>query len=270
VLISGEAGIGKSALVATLRTHVRREELTRVAIRCSPYHTNSALYPVIAHVQQAVRLARDDTAEEKRTKLERALQPFSLPLHEVVPLMAALLAVPLPDGRYPPLQMTSLQQRQQTYDALVAWMLEEAERQPVLMVWEDLHWGDPSTLELLTALPDTPQRIQHDLDLLTTLGPALMATQGYAVPEVLQAYTRARELCQQIGETPEHFLILYNLWIFYVIRAEHQTTLELGEQCFQLAQRVQDATLLLMAHFVLGASWFYRGTPPWPVHTWST
>ena len=149
VLISGEAGIGKSALVETLRTHVRREGLTRVAMRCSPYHTNSALYPVIAHVQQAVRLARDDTAEEKLTKLERALQPLSFPLHEVVPLMAALLAVPLPDGRYPPLQMTPLQQRQQTYDALVAWMLEEAERQPVLMVWEDLHWADPSTLELL-------------------------------------------------------------------------------------------------------------------------
>ena len=100
VLISGEAGIGKSALVETLRTHVRKG-LTRVAMRCSPYHTNSALYPVIAHVQQAVRLARDDTAEEKLTKLERALQPLSLPLHEVVPLMAALLAVPLPDGRYP-------------------------------------------------------------------------------------------------------------------------------------------------------------------------
>ena len=122
VLISGEAGIGKSALVETLRAHVRREGLTRVALRCSPYHTNSALYSVIVHVQQVVRLARDDTAEEKLTKLEQALQTLSSPLHEVVPLMAALLAVPLPDGRYPPLHMTPLQQRQQTYDALVAWV----------------------------------------------------------------------------------------------------------------------------------------------------
>src|SRR5215468_1796923 len=453
------------------------------------------------------------------------------PLHWVVLLMPALLAVCHTDGRYPPLQMEPLQQRQQTYDALVAWMLEEAERQPVLMVWEDLHWADPSTLELLglfidqaptapllhlltfrpefvppwpprshitpltlhrlerpqvevmlarlaagktlpaevvehivsktdgvplfieeltkmllestllreeaehyvltgplaavtipttlydslmarldrlptvrevaqlsavlgrefayehlqalmpmdeatlqhgltqfvdaellyqrgrppraryifkhaliqdaayasllkstrqqyhqqiaqllearfpetvaaepellahhyteagnhasavgywqqagtqalqrsanaeaiahvqrglellPALPDTPQRTQRELDLLTTLGPALMSTKGYAAPEVVQAYTRARELCQQVGETPEHFLVLYNLWVFYIIRAEHQMTLELGEQCFQLTQRIQDETLLLMAHFMLGASRFCLGSP---------
>ena len=531
VLISGEAGIGKSALVETLRAHVRREGLTRVALRCSPYHTNSALYPVIAHVQQALRFERHDTAEEKLAKLEQALQTLSLPLHEVVPLMAALLAVPLPDGRYPPLHVTPLQQRQQTYDALVAWMLEEAERQPVLMVWEDLHWADPSTLELLglfidqaptapllhlltfrpefvppwpprshmtpltlhrlerpqveamiarladgktlpvevvehivsktdgvplfieeltkmllestllreeadhyaltgplaavtipttlydslmarldrlptvrevaqlgavlgrefsyellhalmpmeeatlqhgltqlvdaellyqrgrpprarylfkhaliqdaayasllkstrqqyhqqiaqllearfpetvaaepeilahhyteagchaqavdywqqagtralqrsanveaiahvqrglellTTLPDTPQRTQHELDFLTTLGPALMSTKGYAAPEVVQAYTRARELCQQVGETPEHFPVLYGLWVFYIARAEHQTAMELGEQCLQLAQRVQDEALLLVAHLAIGVSWFYLGNP---------
>ena len=60
-------------------------------------------------------------------------------------------------------------------------------------------------LALLSTLPDTPQRTQRELDLLTTLGPALLSTQGYAAPEVLQAYTRASELCQQVGETPEHF-----------------------------------------------------------------
>jgi class 3 adenylate cyclase len=119
VLISGEAGIDKSALVDTLRAQVRREGLTRVTIRCSPYHTNSALYPVIAHVHQALRFERYDTAEEKLAKREQALQTVSLPLHEVVPLMAALVAVPLPDGRYPPLPLTPLQQRQQTY--VVRW-----------------------------------------------------------------------------------------------------------------------------------------------------
>jgi predicted ATPase len=88
-----------------------------------------------------------------------------------------------------------------------------------------------------------------------------MATKGYAAPEVGQVYTRARELCQQLGETPEHFLVLYNLWVFYLVRAEHQTTLELGEQCLQLAQRVQDEALLLEAHLAIGVSWLYLGNP---------
>jgi predicted ATPase len=116
-------------------------------------------------------------------------------------------------------------------------------------------------LELLTALPDIPQRIQHEIDLLTTMGPALLSTRGYAAPEVLQAYTRVRELCQQVGETSEHFLVLYNLCIVYIARSEHQTAIELGEQCLQLAQSVQEETLLLMAYYVLGISWLCRGSP---------
>ena len=116
-------------------------------------------------------------------------------------------------------------------------------------------------LALLTTLPDTPQRTQHELDLLTTLGLALLATKGYAAPEVVQAYSRARELCQQVGETPEHFSVLHGLWLFYVARSEHQTAMELGEQCLQLAQHVQDEALLLVAHLVIGISWFYLGNP---------
>ena len=88
-----------------------------------------------------------------------------------------------------------------------------------------------------------------------------MATKGYAAPEVVQTYTRARELCQQVGETPEHFPVLWNLWIFYMARAEYPTAMELGEQCLQLAQRVQDAALLLEAHLAVGFSWFYLGNP---------
>src|SRR5262249_42267345 len=116
-------------------------------------------------------------------------------------------------------------------------------------------------LELLTLLPDSAERTQHELNCLTTLGPALLATRGYAAPEVVQAYTRARALCQQVGETPEHFPVLWNLWLFYYACAEHQTALELGEQCLQLAQRAQDAALLLTAHLALGASWFHLGNP---------
>jgi class 3 adenylate cyclase len=152
VLLSGEAGIGKTALVEMLRAHVTREGYTRMGFRGSPYHTHSALYPVIEHVKRVLRLDRDDPPETTLDKLERALQESRLPLAEVVPLLAALLAEPLSEGRYPALVLAPQRQRQQTLDALVAWLVEEAERRPVLAVYEDVHWADPSTLELLGML----------------------------------------------------------------------------------------------------------------------
>src|SRR5262249_29630843 len=82
-------------------------------------------------------------------KLETGLQPYDLPLAEVVPLLAGLLSVPLPAERYAPLTLTPQQQKQQTLDTLVAWLAAEAERQPMLVAWEALHWADPTTLESL-------------------------------------------------------------------------------------------------------------------------
>src|SRR5712691_8269310 len=152
VLLSGEAGIGKTALVEVLRAYVAQEGYTRIGFRSSPYHTHSALYPVIEHVRRVRRLDRDDPPETALDKLERALQGYRLQQAEVVPLLAALLSVPLPAGRYAALTLTPQQQRQQTLDALVAWLVEEAERRPVLAVYEDVHWADPSTLELVGTL----------------------------------------------------------------------------------------------------------------------
>jgi predicted ATPase/class 3 adenylate cyclase len=149
VLISGEAGIGKSALVEVLRAQVRAEGLPRMAFRCSPYHTTSALSPVITHFEHLLQFAPDDSPADRLAKLEAGLRPYDLPLAEVVPLLAGLLSVPLPAERYAPLTLTPQQQKQQTLDALVAWMVVEAERQPVLVAWEDLHWADPTTLEFL-------------------------------------------------------------------------------------------------------------------------
>jgi predicted ATPase len=149
VLISGEPGIGKSRLVDALRAEIGDKGYTRITIGCSPYHTNSALFPLIAHLERVLCWQREDGADVKLAKLEEALQDFSLPLDEAIPLFASLLSLPLPDDRYPPISVTPQQQKQQTLDATVAWLLEEAERQPVLQVWEDLHWADPSTLELL-------------------------------------------------------------------------------------------------------------------------
>src|SRR5262249_24818222 len=156
VLLSGTAGIGKSALTEVLRVQVRDEAPSRLSVRCSAYHKHRPLYPVITHVERLLDFQRDDTPTTRLDKLEQGLRPSHLPLDEVVPLFAALLSVPL-DGRYPTPTLTPQQQKQQTLDALVAWMLEEAERQPVLVAWEDLHWADPSTLEMLgLVLEQTP------------------------------------------------------------------------------------------------------------------
>jgi len=149
VLISGEPGIGKSRLADALGAGLKSEGCTRITLVCSPYHTNSALYPVIIHLERVLGWQDQDDAEVKLAKLEATLQGVSLALDEVIPLFASLLSLPLAEDRYPPLNVTPQQQKQQTLDAIVAWLLEETERRQVLQVWEDLHWADPSTLELL-------------------------------------------------------------------------------------------------------------------------
>ena len=137
-----------------LRAQVRAEGLPRIAFRCSPYHTNSALYPVIAHLEHLLQFASDDPPTTRLAKLEAGLRPYDLPLGEVVPLLAGLLSVPLPAERYTALTLTPQQQKQQTLDALAVWLAVEAERQPVLAAWEDLHWADPTTLEYLGLVLD--------------------------------------------------------------------------------------------------------------------
>jgi predicted ATPase/class 3 adenylate cyclase len=165
VLLSGEAGIGKSRLMQELKEHVAREEGTRIELRCSPYYQNSALYPLIEHAQRVLQFRREDTFQEKLAKLERGLQASHLPLLDVGPLFAALLSLPHPAG-YPPLNLSPQKQKQKTQEALVAWLLAEAERKPVLAAWEDLHWADPSTLEVLSLCIDQAP-MAHLLLLLT-------------------------------------------------------------------------------------------------------
>ncbi len=116
-----------------------------------------------------------------------------------------------------------------------------------------------TALELLKTLPDTPERTQQELTLQITLGVPLIATRGHGVPEVEKAYTRARELCQQVGETPQLFPALVGLWRFYILRAELRTSRELAEQIMSLAQNVQDHGLLLEAHRAMGATLFSLG-----------
>jgi predicted ATPase len=114
-------------------------------------------------------------------------------------------------------------------------------------------------LEILRTLPHTSDQPQHELMLQVALGAPLMAIKGYSAPEVGQAYARARQLCQQIGDTPQLFPVLYGLSVFYAVGTDLQTSRELGLQCLRLAQRVQDQGLILEAYAALGPTSFYLG-----------
>jgi predicted ATPase len=114
-------------------------------------------------------------------------------------------------------------------------------------------------LELLATLPATPMRTHQELVLQTTLGPALMAIKGFAATEVEHAYTRAWELCQQVGETPELFPVVLGLRRWYFVRAEMAKARQLGAQLLALAERTQDAAQLLEAHRAVGTTLFFLG-----------
>jgi predicted ATPase/class 3 adenylate cyclase len=530
VLLSGEAGIGKSRLVQVLKEDVAAEpQAWLTPCQCSPYYQNTALYPMIELLERvALRFERDETPEQKVRKLEGLLVQYGLPLPETVPLLAALLSLPL-TADYRPLTVSAEQQKQQTLRALLMIQLRIAAQQPVLFVMEDLHWVDPTTLEflnllvdqgptarilalwtfrpdfsppwtgrvhltqmtlprlarrqaaeminrvahgktlpaevveqvvaktdgvplfveeltkmvlesallqereeryeltgllptlaipttlhdslmarldrlaavkglaqlaatlgrefsyellqavsplneetlqrglqqlvaaeflyqrglppqatylfkhaliqdaayqsllrstrqqhhqriaqvleaqfpdtaetqpeliahhyteaglnahavpywqragqrasdrsayvdavahltqglaLLEPLPDTPEREQQELVVQMTLGPVLMAIKGGGAPEVERVYTRARELCERVGEPAELFRVLWGLWYVYNLRGEHQRARELGEELLSLAQRIQDPDLLLEAHHALWAILFYGG-----------
>jgi predicted ATPase len=107
-------------------------------------------------------------------------------------------------------------------------------------------------LELLETLPETPERARRELALLIALGPPLIATVGWTVPEVQSAYTRAQALCARVGETPDLFPVLWGLWFFYATSLQIRTARELGEQLLNIAQCAQDPALLLQAHHALG------------------
>jgi len=528
VLLDGEAGIGKSRLVATLKEHVAGVHHTRWECRCSPYHQESALYPMIDLFQRSVQFDRTDSPEARLCKIEAALKRYNLAAPETVAIWASLLSVPLPD-EYPPPDLSPQRQKQKTLEAVLTLLVTLSTREPLLLIVEDLHWVDPSTLELLDlivdqaatipvlvvltfrpdftppwsgrahlsrltlsrlshsqtelmvqtvvggtslppsvlqqitartdgvplfdkeltkmvletglldeqddpttlpgpvpslaipttlqdslmarldrlaavkevaqlgatlgrafpyellravspldeprlqrelgllveaellyqrgvppnatyffkhaliqeaayqsllratrqryhrriarvlaehfpekaetqpellahhfaeaglrpeevvywqragqraiersalaeaivhlrrgldalrASPETPDRARQELELQTTIGPALMSMRGYAAPEVQQTYARARELCQQIGETPQLFRVLWGLWMSNFVSGQLPTARELGEELLALAQNAQDSAPLVEAHRALGTVLFFQG-----------
>jgi predicted ATPase len=144
VLLSGEAGIGKSRLTAALLERLAAEPHTRLRYFCSPQHTDSALYPIISQMERAAGLAHDDTPQAKLDKLEVLLAQTSTRIERVA-LFAEMLS--LPNGRYPPIELTPEQRRRRTLEALTEQLAGLASQNPVLMIFEDAHWIDPTSLE---------------------------------------------------------------------------------------------------------------------------
>ena len=146
VLLSGEAGIGKSRLTAALLERLAAEPHTRLRYFCSPQHTDSAFYPIISQMERAAGLAHDDTPQAKLDKLDAVLAQTSTSKQDAA-LFAEMLSLP-DDGRYPTIEQTPEQRRQRTLGALTAQLTRLARQNPVLMIFEDVHWTDPTSLEV--------------------------------------------------------------------------------------------------------------------------
>ena len=153
VLLSGEAGIGKSRLMTVLLGSVASEPHTRLRYFCSPQHTDSALYPIIGQMERAAGLAHGDAAKAKLDKLDALLAQTTTSVEHAA-LFAEMLSLSN-DGRYPSLdKLTPEQRRERTLQALVSQMEALARQNPVLMIFEDAHWTDPTSLEVFGQIAD--------------------------------------------------------------------------------------------------------------------
>ena len=145
VLLSGEPGIGKSRLTAALLERLAAEPHTRLRYFCSPQHTDSALYPIISQMERAAGFTHADAAQVKLQKLDAVLALASTPKQDAA-LLAEMLSLPN-DGRFPTLDMAAQQRRHRTLEALAAQVEALSRSKPVLMIFEDAHWIDPTSLE---------------------------------------------------------------------------------------------------------------------------
>ena len=146
MLLSGEPGIGKSRLTAALLERVAADPHTRLRYFCSPQHTDSALYPIISQMERAAGFVHADTGQVKLDKLDAVLAQTSTPIQDAA-LFAEMLSLPN-DGRYPALGLAPEERRQRTQEALTAQLTGLTRYRPALMIVEDAHWVDPTSLEV--------------------------------------------------------------------------------------------------------------------------
>jgi predicted ATPase len=151
VLITGEGGIGKSRVAQALRERLSEVPHTWLGFQCSPFHTASALYPAIRHLERAASFAPQDTPEARYDKLVTLLRGATDDISESAPLLADLLLIPSSD-RYVLPEMPADLRKRRTLKALSDQLLGLAAKQPVVFVLEDAHWIDPTTRELMDEL----------------------------------------------------------------------------------------------------------------------
>jgi len=159
VFLSGEAGIGKSRITESLWEHSAADDPVRLLYQCSPHYINTALHPVIEQLERAARFEVEDTSEIKLNKLEALLKQGVKDVGNLATLLAPLLSISI-EGRYAPLEMTPARQKEQALEALVSWLEGLSRQRPVLLIFEDIHWADPTSLELLELTLDRAQNIR--------------------------------------------------------------------------------------------------------------
>jgi class 3 adenylate cyclase len=196
VLLSGEAGIGKSRLTAALMERLASEPHTRLRYFCSPQHTDSAFFPIISQMERAAGFAHDDTTPGKLDKLD-ALLAQSFTSSQDAAVIAAMLSL-ANDGRYPALELTAQQRRQKTLEALTAQLEALSRSNPVLMIFEDVHWLDPTSFEV----------VSRTVDRLKTLGVLLIVTHRpeFEPPWIGRPYVTALNI-NRLGERETAALI---------------------------------------------------------------
>jgi tetratricopeptide (TPR) repeat protein len=222
--------------VTRLRDLGAQEGSTRIAFRCSPYHTNSALYPVITHLEHILGFDQDDTPDAKLDKLEQVLRTTTLSLEVSVPHTASGLREPA--VRYWQQAGQRAIQRSANFEAI-----------------SHLTTG----LDLLMLPPNTPERVRRELRMQTLLGQVWMDTKGMNAPEAGRAYARAHDLCRQSGETLHLVSVLVGLSTFHGIRGELQQARERAEEGLELGHEQQNTPAPLLAEIELGKILFLQG-----------